>query len=157
TGQFTVRRLRQLEGWIGRIVAERLDAMAAAGPPVDLVTAFALPIPSLVICELLGVPYEDHRFFQEQTTVMVKLDSSQKQVSGAIGELATYLAGLVRGKRAQPGDDLLGSLVADTELTNEELTNIALALLVAGHETTANMIALGVFALLEHQVDVLGV
>jgi len=157
TGQFTVRRLRELEGWIGRIVAERLDAMAQAGPPVDLVTAFALPIPSLVICELLGVPYGDHLFFQEQTTVMVKLASSQDQVTGAIGELAAYLAGLVRDKRERPGDDLLSGLIADTELTDEELTNIALALLVAGHETTANMIALGVFALLEHQADILSV
>jgi cytochrome P450 len=150
TGQFTVRRLKQLEARISEITAERLDAMAAAGPPVDLVQAFALPVPSLVICELLGVPYADHVFFEEQTTTMVNLDNTQEQVSAALGELAAYLGGLVGEKRSRSTDDLLGGLVTDTELTDEELTNIALGLLVAGHETTANMIALGTFALLEH-------
>jgi cytochrome P450 len=150
TGQFTVRRLKRLETWIAHVVDDRLTAMASAGPPVDLVRAFALPIPSLVICELLGVPYADHTFFEEQTTVMVKLENTQEQVTGAIGQLAHYLSGLVRTKRTHPTDDLIGGLITDTDLTDEELTNIALALLVAGHETTANMIALGVFALLEH-------
>ena len=150
TRQFTVRRLRRLEDWIARITTEQLDAMAAAGPPADLVTAFALPVPSLVICALLGVPYDGHAFFQDQTTVMVRLDSTQEQITGAIGELAAYLGELVRDKRTRPADDLIGDLITDTELTDEELTNVALALLVAGHETTANMIALGTFALLQH-------
>jgi cytochrome P450 len=150
TRQFTVRRLKQLEERIGQIAADRLNAMAEAGPPVDLVPAFALPIPSLVICELLGVPYSEHAFFQEQTTIMLNLDNTQEQISAATRALAGYLAELVRHKRAEPGDDLLGDLITETELTDEELTNIALVLLVAGHETTANMIALGVFALLEN-------
>jgi cytochrome P450 len=150
TKQFTVRRLKHLETRIRQITADQLDMMAAAGPPIDLVTAFALPIPSVVICELLGVPYADHPFFQEKTAVMVRLDSTSEQVTAALGAVAAYLGELVRDKRDRPTDDLLGGLVADTALTDEELTNMALVLLVAGHETTANMIALGTFALLEN-------
>ncbi|WP_219538605.1 cytochrome P450 [Nonomuraea guangzhouensis] len=145
TGQFTVRRMRLLEPRIEQIAAEHLDAMAAAGPPVDLVRAYALPIPSLVICELLGVPYEDHEFFQEQTARIVHLD---EEGVPELAALAGYLGELVRRKRAEPGDDLISGLTGD--LSDEELTNLALILLVAGHETTANMLGLGVFALLEH-------
>ncbi|MEO3802887.1 cytochrome P450 [Nonomuraea sp. B1E8] len=144
TGQFTVRRMRLLEPRVEQIAAGLLDAMAAAGPPADLVTAYALPIPSTVICELLGVPYADHEFFQER--------SSQLVIPGgdpaAIGDLTAYLREQVRRKRQAPGDDLISGLIA--ELTDEELANVALLLLVAGHETTANMLTLGVFALLEH-------
>jgi cytochrome P450 len=150
TGQFTVRRMKQLEPRIRQIVDEHLTAMAAADPPVDLVAAFALPIPSLVICELLGVPYTDHAFFQEQSVVMARVGSTQDQVTAAIGALAGYLRDLVAAKRAEPGDDLLSGLIAEAGLTDEELANIGLILLVAGHETTANMLALGTFALLRH-------
>ncbi|MBT2234151.1 cytochrome P450 [Nonomuraea sp. NEAU-A123] len=145
TGQFTVRRMRLLEPRIEQIAAEHLDAMAAAGPPVDLVPAYALPIPSLVICELLGVPYEDHEFFQEKTARLVALD---EEGVPELAALAGYLGELVRRKRAEPGDDLISGLTGD--FSDEELTNLALILLVAGHETTANMLGLGVFALLEH-------
>src|SRR4051794_39922142 len=150
TGAFTVHRMRRLEPRIAEITAQRLDAMASSGAPVDLVAAFALPIPSLVICELLGVPYSDHAFFQEQTTLIVDLGSSAEQAAGAVRELAGYLHELVRRKRADPTDDLIGTLLTTTELSDAELTNIALLLLVAGHETTANMLALGTFALLAH-------
>ncbi|MFG1690056.1 cytochrome P450 [Nonomuraea sp. NPDC049269] len=145
TGQFTVRRMRLLEPRIEEIAAEHLDAMAVSGPPVDLVRAYALPIPSLVICELLGVPYEDHEFFQEMTARFVALD--EEGVS-ELAALAGYLGELVRRKRAEPGDDLISGLTGD--LSDEELTNLALIMLIAGHETTANMLGLGVFALLEH-------
>jgi cytochrome P450 len=145
TGQFTVRRMRLLEPRIERIAADHLDAMAAAGPPVDLVRAYALPIPSLVICELLGVPYEDHDFFQERSARIVSLAGDG---AADLAELGRYLGELVRRKRAQPGDDLISGLTGD--LGDEELANVAMLLLVAGHETTANMLALGAFALLEH-------
>ncbi|MFI7150822.1 cytochrome P450 [Nonomuraea sp. NPDC050022] len=145
TGQFTVRRMRLLEPRIEQITADHLDAMVAAGPPVDLVRAYALPIPSLVICELLGVPYEDHDFFQEQTARLVAID---EEGVPELAALVGYLGELVRRKRVEPGDDLISGLTGD--LDDEELTNFALILLVAGHETTANMLGLGVFALLEH-------
>ncbi|MFC7586575.1 hypothetical protein ACFQYP_24665 [Nonomuraea antimicrobica] len=78
TGEFTVRRMRQLEPWIERVTDEHLDAMEQAGPPVDLVAAFALPIPSLVICELLGVPYADRERFQHDTRVAMTLESTPR-------------------------------------------------------------------------------
>ncbi|MBV9846273.1 MAG: cytochrome P450 [Kutzneria sp.] len=150
TGYFTVQRMRGLESRITEIVAECLAAMIAAGPPVDLVPAFALPIPSLVTCELLGVPYDDHATFQDRTAQMVTLDDTPEHAAAAVGALTRYMHDLVLRKRTKPGEDMLGRLVADTELTDEELANIGMMLLVAGHETTANMIGLGVFALLEH-------
>ncbi|GAA2210214.1 cytochrome P450 [Nonomuraea monospora] len=147
TGQFTLRRMRLLEPRIERIAADHLDAMAAAGPPVDLVSAYALPIPSMVICELLGVPYADHEFFQSRSLQLVTLGGD---VAGATADLAGYLGELVRRKRAEPADDLISGLIGD--LTDEELANVAMLLLVAGHETTANMLALGVLALLERGI-----
>jgi cytochrome P450 len=150
TGQFTVQRMKRLEPRIAEITAGRLDAMAEQGPPVDLVREFALPIPSLVICELLGVPYADHEFFQEQTTAAVDLGNSEERAQAAMDRLSGYFADLVRHKRADPGCDLLGGLMREGGLTDEELTNICFLLLVAGHETTAHMLALGTFALLRH-------
>ncbi|GAA3262885.1 cytochrome P450 [Nonomuraea helvata] len=150
TGQFTVRRMKGLEPRIAQIVADRLRAMAEAGPPVDLVQAFALPIPSLVICELLGVPYEDHAFFEKETALLADLGNSEAQAMTALANLAGYLRDLVGHKRSRPAEDLLSGLIDDGDLDDEELTNIALALLVAGHETTANMLALGTLALLRH-------
>jgi cytochrome P450 len=148
TGQFTVRRMKQLEPRIEQITEDRLDAMEREGGPVDLVQAFALPIPSLVICELLGVPYEDRDRFHHDSAVMLSLQSTPEQIRAALDDLLDYLRVLVERKRAEPSDDLLGGLVAGGELNDEELAGVGLLLLVAGHETTANMLALGTFALL---------
>lgn len=149
-GQFTARRMRDLELRIRRIAEDHLDAMAACGPEIDLVASYALPIPSLVICELLGVPYADHAFFQREAATAIRFDVAVDEARAASRALYGYLLELVRRKRVEPGDGLIDGLVAAGELTEEELANIALLLLVAGHETTANMIGLGVFALLEH-------
>ncbi|MER7208281.1 cytochrome P450 [Streptosporangium sp. NPDC000239] len=148
TGQFTVRRMRQLEPRIEKIVAARLDEMERQGAPADLVSAFALPIPSLVICELLGVPYTDHDRFQHDSAVIVSREESKESKLAAVTDLLTFLHELVLSKRAKPTDDLLGGLAESDELTDDEITGIALLLLVAGHETTANMIALGTYTLL---------
>ncbi|MFI9007801.1 cytochrome P450 [Actinosynnema sp. NPDC053489] len=151
TGQFTVRRMRQLEPRVRQIVAEHLDAMIAAGPGADLVRAFALPVPSLVICELLGVGYADRGEFQERTGKLLRLGTPVDEVMRLADELRAFMHGLVRSKRAEPTDDLLSGLIqADPTLTDDELVGMANLLLVAGHETTANMLALGTFALLEH-------
>lgn len=150
TGTFTVRRMRRLEEHIAEIVERQLDEMAAMAPPVDLVTAFALPVPSLVICELLGVPYEDRATFQENTAKFLVRDQELGEKMAAYGAMTTYLAGLVTRKRAEPTEDILSDLARDEDLGIEELVGIAFLLLLAGHETTANMLALGTFALLEH-------
>jgi cytochrome P450 len=148
TGQFTVRRMKALEPRIERIVDDHLDAMAQAGPPVDLVTAFALPIPSLVICELLGVPYADRERFQRDSAILLGLESSDEAAAAAMASLSGYLTELVDRKQAEPTEDLLGGLAAGGELTRDELVGVAMLLLIAGHETTANMLGLGTFALL---------
>jgi cytochrome P450 len=154
TGQFTVRRMRQLAPRIEEIVTEHLDAMLAAGTSADLVTAFALPVPSLVICELLGVPYADRAEFQQRTATMLRLDTSFEEILRVRDEMRQFMLRLVAEKRESPCDDLLSGLIhndgAHTALTNDELANIATLLLVAGHETTANMLGLGTFALLAH-------
>jgi cytochrome P450 len=150
-GQFTVRRMRQLTEWIEQITREHLDAMERMGPPADLFEHFALPIPSLVISELLGVPYADRERFQHDTHVWSSFGRSTEEVTEAFVSLGAYLHKLVLLKRAEPADDILSGLIAaDSTLTDEELTSIAFLLLVAGHETTANQLALGVFLLLQH-------
>jgi len=148
TGQFTVRRMKALEPRVEEIVAAHLDAMAQAGPPVDLVSAFALPIPSLVICELLGVPYRDRERFQRDSHTLLALDSPQEAAAAAMGSMMSYLAELVEHKHAEPAEDLISGLVTGGELSTDETVGVAFLLLVAGHETTANMLGLGTFALL---------
>jgi cytochrome P450 len=148
TGQFTVRRMKQLEPRIQEIANACLDEMEAAGGPVDLVQAFALPIPSLVICELLGVPYEDRARFHEDAKVLVNLETKAEDALAALGRTMAYLHGLIQRKRKEPADDLLSGLIEGGELNDEELTGVAFLLLVAGHETTANMLGLGTYALL---------
>ncbi|MCC5577196.1 cytochrome P450 [Microtetraspora sp. AC03309] len=156
-GQFTVRRMKLLEPRIEEITRDHLDAMEDVGGPIDLVRAFALPIPSLVICELLGVPYADRKKFQRDSAVLLSLDSTLEEVEAAMNDLLDYLDELVRRKRAEPDDDLVSGLATDTDLTDEELTGITTLLLIAGHETTANMLALGTYALLRNPAQLAAV
>jgi cytochrome P450 len=150
TGAFTVKRMKALEEQIVDVVERRLDELARLTPPVDLVKEFALPVPSLVICELLGVPYADRENFQGNSAKFLEKDVTLEEKVAASGAMTTYLAELVTRKRAEPGEDILSDLARHDDLTIEELTGIAFLLLLAGHETTANMLGLGTFALLEH-------
>ena len=152
--EFTHKRLAKLAPRIQQIVNEHIDAMLAGPRPADLVVALALPVTSLVICELLGVPYEDHDFFQTRTQKQVSRTISMDEARAARKDLESYMDDLVRRKEEDPGDDLIGRQIrqqrAQGEVDHEELVALALLLLVAGHETTANMISLGTVALLEH-------
>ena len=150
-GQFTVRRMRQLEPRIEEITQSRIDVLREQGPPADLVTSFALPIPSLVICELLGVDYADRDYFQEQSALLLDLDVSVERALNARNAVTAFMADLVRAKHAKPTDDLISGLVQAGELTAEEMAGVGFLLLIAGHETTANMLALGTMALLHHR------
>lgn len=152
TAEFTIRRMKRLEPRIVEIVDARLDSMAAAGPPSDLVADFALPIPSLVICELLGVPYEDREDFQHRSTLQLDLSLPIAERLALQQRSRDYMRGLVGRARKDPGEDILGMLVRDhgAELSDDELVGIAGLLLLAGHETTSNMLGLGVLALLRH-------
>ncbi|WP_067825802.1 cytochrome P450 [Actinomadura kijaniata] len=146
-GKFTVRRMRLLTERVEQITAEHLDAMEEAGPPVDLVTAFARPVPAIMICELLGVPYRDRGSFQEQIESLLGGEAGDEEQMAAYTAVQDHLAELVAAKRARPTDDVLSDLT-DSDLTDEELKGIGLLLLAAGFDTTANMLALGTFALL---------
>jgi cytochrome P450 len=148
-GKFTVRRMRLLADRVRAFTEERLDAIADREGPVDLVTELAQPVPAQMICELLGVPYEDRDEFGDRTLPLFRLGATETEVAEATTALASYLAGLVAIKRAEPAEDLLGDL-AGTDLTDEELVTIAFILLGAGLDTTTNMIALGAYALLTH-------
>ncbi|GAB3399142.1 cytochrome P450 [Flindersiella endophytica] len=150
TGAFTVRRMKLLEEQIVEIAERQLDHLAGLTPPVDLVKEFALPVPSLVICELLGVPYEDRETFQTNSAQFLVKDQTLEEKMGALVALNTYLAELVTRKRSSPGEDILSDLARHEDLTIEELTGAAFLLLLAGHETTANLLGLGTFALLEN-------
>ncbi|MFC4015375.1 cytochrome P450 [Nonomuraea purpurea] len=148
-GKFTVRRMRLLTERVEQITAEHLDAMEQAGPSADLVTAFAKPIPAIVICELLGVPYEDRGSFLEHIDKFLGGEVSDEELIASYTAVQQYLAELVVAKRANPTDDVLSDLT-DSDLTDEELKGMALILLSAGFDTTANMLALGTFALLQN-------
>lgn len=150
TGAFTVKRMKQLEEHIAEVVEQQLDHLARLAPPVDLVKEFALPVPSLVICELLGVPYADRGTFQANSAQFMVREQTLEEKMGAYIALNTYLTELVTNKRAEPAEDILSDLARHDDLTIEELTGAAFLLLLAGHETTANMLSLGTFALLEH-------
>ncbi|MCE6997811.1 cytochrome P450 [Saccharothrix sp. S26] len=149
TGQFTVRRMNQLMPRIEQIVAEHLAGLRASGSPADLVAGFALPVPSMVICELLGVPYDERESFQRDTAKLLSLDSTMEEVMAAFERLEEFVLQLTRRKHVEPGDDMLSGLVATGELTDSEVANMGLLLLVAGHETTANMLGLGTLLLLQ--------
>lgn len=150
---FTVKRVQALRPAVQRIVDERIDAMLTGPTPVDLVQEFALPVPSLVICELLGVPYTDHDFFQRNSAAIINRDTPAADRNASMGALFSYLAGLVDEKADAPADDVLSDLaqrVRDGGIDRNEAAKVGMLLLIAGHETTANMIALGTVALLEH-------
>lgn len=148
-GKFTARRMRLLTERIEQITTDCLNVMEETGPPTDLVTAFAKPIPTIVICELLGVPYEDRDSFQEQIDKFMNGETSDEDLMAAYTATQDYLAELVAAKRAKPTDDVLSELT-DSDLTDEELRGISLILLAAGVDTTANMLSLGTFALLQN-------
>ncbi|XVV00455.1 cytochrome P450 [Actinosynnema sp. CA-248983] len=152
TPEFTVRRMRALEPRIAEIVDTALDDLERAGKPTDLVEHFALPVPSLVICELLGVPYTDRAEFQERSARLLDTSRSMAELAATQREDRAYMAGLVSRAQADPGEDMLGMLVREhgDDLTTDELTGVASLLLLAGHETTANMLGLGTLALLRH-------
>ncbi|WP_329182135.1 cytochrome P450 (plasmid) [Streptomyces decoyicus] len=149
-GQFTVRRTRELRPRIERLVEEHLDAMADTGPPADLVENFALPIPSLVICELLGVPYADRAEFQHNSTVLFSLDVSAEEGAAAMDALTAFLQDLIRRKRTRPTADLLSRLAHESDLDDVELAGAGVLLLTAGHETVASMLGLGSYALMSN-------
>jgi cytochrome P450 len=154
TKDFTIKKIDQKRPEIRKLVDEHLDRMLAKGGPLDLVTEYALPIPSLVISVLLGVPYEEAEFFQEHSETINHAAATPEEKQAAQGELFGFLLGLVDRKMQDPADDLISRLVTEQvatgQIPRETAAMTGIVLLIAGHETTANMIALGTLALLRH-------
>ena len=149
---FTFRRLRDMQPRIEKIVAERLDAMEDSGPAAELVQAYALPIPSLVICELLGVPISERFDFQLRSAVLLDATRTEQEQFANYAAIHAYMADLVARLRVEPGDGVLGEVISKygDEITDEELIGFGNLLLIAGHDTTSNMIALSTLALLRN-------
>jgi cytochrome P450 len=152
---FTARRVDQLRPRARQIASGLIDAMAAAGPPTDLVESFSFVFPAVIICELLGIPDADRHVFRGWTDAIVSTTtSSPGQVQDTYLQLAGYLADLFAQRRARPGDDLLSWLVQARDdqdrLTEAELLFLGMALLVGGYETTAHQITNMVYTLLTH-------
>ncbi|GAA2139672.1 cytochrome P450 [Kitasatospora kazusensis] len=161
--EFTVRRVAGLRPRIQQATDRLLDEMAAQGNEADLVKALAFPLPVAMICELLGVPYEDREQFGEWSDSFMAITARPvEQILAAQIALYQYLSGLIAAKRENPGADLLSALTQisdadDGRLSEEELTFLGVSLLLAGHETTANQIGNSVLALLTHpdQLEIL--
>jgi cytochrome P450 len=153
TAPFSVKRSEALRPAIQKIVDGLVDDLLAGPKPVDFVEAFAEAVPSLVICELLGAPYADHGFFQDNIKILQRRDADPQHGAEADRLLLSYMDGLIGEKLAKPGDDLMSEMaqrVQAGELSREEAKRIGQLLLLAGHDTTANMIALGTLALLQN-------
>ncbi|AKK28799.1 cytochrome P450 [Mycobacterium sp. EPa45] len=150
---FTFKRVEGLRPAIQKITDDAIDKILAGPKPAELVTALALPVPTEVICEMLGVPYEDHGFFQEHANVgLARYAKPEDSMKGAMS-LAKYLSNLVETKMESPAEDAVSDIaerVKAGEISVKEAAQLASGLLIAGHETTANMIGIGILALLEN-------
>jgi cytochrome P450 len=152
--------LEQLRPEIARIVTTLLDQLHGQRQ-LDLVEGFNYPLPVLVICRILGVPREDEPQFQVWATAFIEStaeqgEAAQRRREQAQSDLNQYIAGLLKRHRKQPGDDLLSRMAADTgpegRMTERQLVATGVLLLIAGHETTVNLLSNGMLALLRNPV-----
>jgi len=154
TSDFTFRRCEAMRPQIQKLVDQFLDEMIGSGPPADLVRDFALPVPSLVIALLLGVPSEDLGFFQYHSTLGLETRTTDEQRARSFAAMYVYIQELVDRREHDPGDDLISRLVTGYvmtgQLTRETAAMTGVIMMLAGHETSANMISLGTVALLQH-------
>jgi cytochrome P450 len=150
---FTFKRVEALRSAIQEVTDESIDAILGGPQPADIVAKLALPVPTKVISEMLGVPYEDHEFFQHHANVgLARYASAEDGQKGAMS-LHKYLIDLVEKKMKHPSEDAVSDLaerVTAGEISVKEAAQLGTGLLIAGHETTANMIGIGVLALLEN-------
>jgi oxidation protein CepF len=159
TPGFTVRRMRRMQPYIEQVVAERLDAMEEAGSPADLVEFVADEVPGAVLCELIGVPRDDRAMFLQLCHGHLDASRSQKKRAAAGEAFSRYLLAMIARERKDPGEGLLGAVVAEygDEATNEELRGFCVQVLLAGDDNISGMIGLGVLALLRHPEQIAAV
>ncbi|WP_170061984.1 cytochrome P450 [Compostimonas suwonensis] len=148
---FTLKQVNLLRPRIQAIVDEVIDDLLTQAPPVDIATAFALRIPSTVICDILGMPHEDQDFFSERTITLMNHQSSAEEAGAAHDDLRRFIEEFI-STRDDHGDTLTGHLVAlmrSGQLTSKQVVDTMIQLVTAGHETTSNMLALGTLVLLQ--------
>ncbi|MGH3168801.1 MAG: cytochrome P450 [Trebonia sp.] len=152
--EFTIKRLRSLRPAVREIVDEHLSLMTGSTPPVDLVQALAVPVTQLVICELLGIPESDRAGFNADINIVLDRAVAPRARLEAWNTLRSYLGDLISGKTAAPADDLISRLARKCgeagKTDHDLLIGLVMNLRTGGHESTANMIALSVVALLSH-------
>jgi cytochrome P450 len=152
---FTPGRVQALQPRIQEITDELVDRIAPLGH-ADIVESVALPLPLRVICELLGIPFQERSHFEDLSKEMFQPPTqaqTQERILAARRDLYRYLRTLIRRKAADPGDDLVTALIGtqdDSKMTGDELVEAAVLLLVAGYETTVSLIGTGTLALLQH-------
>ncbi|MGO4461572.1 cytochrome P450 [Streptomyces sp. M-16] len=155
TKAFTKRRVEQLRPRVEEIAAELAGNLASQGSPADLVAHYSWPLPTRVICELLGVPYEDREVFRRGADALMQGDTlPHAEFTSRVNELCFYIMDLIARRRASPSDDMLSALIQARDegdrLTEQELVSLTVVLLAGGHETTANQITNFVYTLLRH-------
>jgi cytochrome P450 len=154
TKEFSTKRIAALRPKIAAIAQRLIDDLMAQPQPADLVAAFAVPFPSLVMCDLVGSPYEDHRFIIECAAGRHGLLQTPAQAEQKARDLAEYFMRLIRRKEETPGDDMVSRIIEEHvrpgSLSREDFAEIGAMILRAGHDTTTNMIGLGTFILLNH-------
>lgn len=157
TGRFARGGIAGLIPRIEEITTEHLDALARSDRPADLIESFATPTPATVICELLGVPTAEYPRLMRHALELDRTDLTPERDRASTAVLLEIVQAAMRAKRAEPADDVISDLVTDDELTDDEIIGTSALLLMSGLSTTANMLALGVHALLSHrdQLDAL--
>ncbi|WKK24093.1 cytochrome P450 [Streptomyces olivoreticuli] len=152
TREFTVKRIQALRPRLVEIVTEQLDEMGQAGQPVDLMKQFALPIASLAVRELLGVPCEERAEFQRRSEIMLDTSLPVERRMENYHETLSYIGTLIPRYRENPGDGILGRLVREHagDITDQELIGTSCFLLVGGHDATAHALGLGTLLLLQY-------
>lgn len=146
---FSPKRMRALRPRVDALAGKLLDALAERTPPIDLNEALALPLPILVICELLGVPYEDRARFRAWTHATADVRDRSRSEQG-LADLFAYGQNLVTRKREHPEDDVISRLCCVEGVADDEIAGLSMALLFAGHETTVVRIGMGLLLLLTH-------
>lgn len=147
-GHFTMRRMTQLQPRIEEVVRTCLDSLERSGSPADLVETFAAPVSSYVICELLDIPAAQREDFGRLIKDMFSREATGAQVGASRHAIRAVVREVIQYRRANPDSDLLSSLAGTSEFTDDEVVGAGELLITAGHETTANMLALGTYALL---------
>lgn len=150
TGEFTVRRTSRLSAHVEAVAAEQIEVMREHGAPADLVKTFAKPLVLRVLSQMVGLPYAERDRYLNAITLLHDAEADAAEAAAAYEKAGAFFDEVIERRRRQPEDDLISALVANQELTGEELRNIVTLLLFAGYETTESALAVGTFALLHH-------